>query len=258
MAKSLISAKEIVEHLRKRHPQPEWSFFHELRLGSGFSKKAQKRVDAWALNCYPSSKHLKIAYEIKVYRQDFLKEIKDPKKRQEALNLSNQFYFVAPKGVIRIDEVPLECGYIEIDENQRLKVVKEALWRFCKDPTWLFSSSLARRTAKNEGIDFANLSDEVINGLMATLYTIKNLNGTDQLLFGYLEAEKQKRTTAAYNQRTREQKARIRFYTKYRRQNPDISLTELKRLWEEKRLKSVNRTVNNVILNNVSNSTFLS
>ena len=147
-------------------------FFSELRLGTGYSKKAQKRVDAWALNCYPSSNHLKVAYEIKVYRSDFLNEMKNPKKRQEGLNLSNQFYFVAPTKIIKLPEVPVECGYIEITDKNKFKVIKEAPVRLCKDPTWLFTSSLARRTAKNEGVDFYHFSDEVINALMNTFYNL--------------------------------------------------------------------------------------
>jgi hypothetical protein len=209
-------------------------FFSELRLGTGYAKKAQKRVDAWALNCYPSSLHVKVAYEIKVYRSDFLNELKAPKKRDEAMSLSNQFYFVAPLGVIKLSEVPIECGYMEITEQNKIKVIKEAPFRMCKEPTWLFSSALARRTAKNEGVDFADFTDEVINGLMSALYNIKQLNGSEALLYGYIEKEKFRRANNAYAKKSSEQRARARFYAKCRKENCYIRLDEMQKLWKDK------------------------
>jgi hypothetical protein len=209
MAKAEITAKQVVELLRKKHPQPEWCFFDELRCGSGYSKAAQKRIDAWALNCYPSKKHLTISYEVKVYRSDFLNEMKDPKKRKQGLNLSNQFYFVAPTGVIKLEEVPDECGYIEVIAN-KLKIIKEAPLRTCKEPTWLFVSSIARRTAKNEGVDFLHFTDVVIGALINALRSIKPLNGSETLLHGYLEKEMLKRVNVTYNKlKAAKKKARL-------------------------------------------------
>ena len=52
--------------------------------------------------------------EIKVSRADFLAEIKrKPLKRRAGLRLSNESYFVAPKGIIEIDELPPEAGLLE-------------------------------------------------------------------------------------------------------------------------------------------------
>ena len=79
MSKSTITAKEIIELLRNKHPQPEWILFSECKTGTGFKKEGRSRIDGWCINTFPSSKHLKIAYEIKVSRQDFLSEIKNKK-----------------------------------------------------------------------------------------------------------------------------------------------------------------------------------
>lgn len=191
MAKSSITAKEVIELLRKRHPQPEWVFFDELRCGSGYAKASQKRIDAWALNCYPSKNHIKIAYEVKVYRSDFLNEMKTPKKRKSAMNLANQFYYIAPVGVIKLEEIPNDCGYIEIDDKQKLKVIKEAPIKEVKDPGWVFVSSLARRTAKSEGVDFGGISPEILRKLITVLRSSgsKALNGTETLLLEFLLKE---------------------------------------------------------------------
>ena len=136
--KSVITSKQIIELLRKKHQHP-WCFFDECKTGTAFKKISRTRIDAWTINTYPSSKHHKIAYEIKVNRQDFLNELKTPNKRKESLKLSNQFYFICSIGVVKLlEEIPEECGYIEVNEALQMKVIKEAPFRICKDPTWLF------------------------------------------------------------------------------------------------------------------------
>ena len=48
-------------------------------------------------------------YEIKVSRGDFLQD----KKWKDYLQFCNYFYFLAPKGIIKPDELPKEIGLIE-------------------------------------------------------------------------------------------------------------------------------------------------
>ena len=112
--KKPITAADIIEMLKKKYSanRDEWVFFSEMRCGTGYKKDAERRIDFWALNCWKG--HQRIAYEIKVSRQDFLKELKDPKKRRMALLFSNEFYFIAPKGLIKVEELPPECGLIEV------------------------------------------------------------------------------------------------------------------------------------------------
>jgi len=118
--------------------------------------------------------------------------------------LSNQFYFVAPPGVIKIEEIPSDCGYIEITTTNRTKVIKEAPLRDCKEPTWLFSSSLARRTARHEGVDFTQFSPEALHGIMDVLRNLAARNGSEALLFGYIEKEVFRRASIDYTKKRRE------------------------------------------------------
>jgi len=165
--------------------------------------------------------------------------MKDPKKRKQGLLLSNQFYFVAPAGVIKLEEVPNECGYIEITDKHKIKIIKEAPMRVCKDPTWLFVSSLARRTSKNEGVNLASLPSQTITAIMEILHRGQksNMNGTETLMFGYLEKEIIKRATSEHNKKTSEQRARTKFYAKTRRENKGVSLEEIQKMWQEKLAK---------------------
>jgi len=140
-----FTAGEIVEILRSRHTAPEWVFFDELRYGTGFGKDSEQRIDAWAMHTWPSKGYLKIAFEIKVYRSDFLKELADPYKRKPALNVSNRFYFVGPRGLMTKYEMPEECGLMEISPDGTVKIAKEAPDRKAEAPSWRFLASLARR-----------------------------------------------------------------------------------------------------------------
>jgi hypothetical protein len=145
-----MEANEIIALLSARYPPPKWVFFSELRFGTGYGKLAEQRLDAWAMHCWPSKKFLKIAFEVKVTHRDFLRELKRPKKRAAAMSVSNQFYFVAPNGIIRKREVPSGCGLMLVYEDKGLIVVKEAPFRDTDNPTWMFVASLGRRIMRKE------------------------------------------------------------------------------------------------------------
>jgi hypothetical protein len=164
-----LTAKEVVSALRAHHPSPEWAVFTELRAGTGYGKRSEQRIDLWAIDCYPSKQCRRLAYEVKVSRQDFLNELKDPLKRRGALLLSNEFWFVGPEGFAKPEEIPIECGLLVIrrkvsDErgswSQGWRPIRKSKYE-CKSvidapvresilPTWRFVASLARRIAREE------------------------------------------------------------------------------------------------------------
>lgn len=119
----------------KEFRSTEFVAFPELRLGPGFSAGCDQRIDYWVMHCYSGLQ--RTAYEIKVSRADFLKEMKQPIKRRQALLMSNEFWFIAPRGLIKIEEVPIECGLQEVwwTNNQNLidhAKEKQAHWEVYK------------------------------------------------------------------------------------------------------------------------------
>jgi hypothetical protein len=93
-------------------------------------------MDAWVMNrswahpCYT-------VYEIKVSRSDFLND----KKWRGYLSYGNEFYFVAPKGLIDPSELPPEAGLLELlggPQGRRLVRRKKAPWRDIEPPEQLF------------------------------------------------------------------------------------------------------------------------
>jgi hypothetical protein len=103
---------EIVE--RAIHPSAaEWLFLRELRVGTGRQNGGAQRLDAFALNTLPHMAMKRVCYEVKTSRGDFLSELKRPLKRRIGMRYSNEFYFVTPADLVRIAEIPPECGLIE-------------------------------------------------------------------------------------------------------------------------------------------------
>ncbi|EGW36480.1 hypothetical protein [Desulfosporosinus sp. OT] len=150
-----MSAKTILKALRERHQEREWAFFRELRVGTGYRNvekglNPEQRLDAWAINLYPSKNFLRIAYEIKVSRGDFLREINNPQKREQALQLSNQFYFAAPVGLIKPEEIPEEVGLIEVFDEWQSMIKVSAPVREGGELPWQFLASIARRVQREE------------------------------------------------------------------------------------------------------------
>lgn len=129
----------------------DWIHFDELRIGTGYGKDAEQRIDFWAMHTLPSERLRRVAFEVKVSRSDFLAELKQPRKRAVALLWSNEFYFVAPSGLISESELPPEAGLVEYrqdDLGARLHWRVMAPWRDTPPASWRFVASMLRRAIK--------------------------------------------------------------------------------------------------------------
>lgn len=113
------------------------------------------RIDAWAMHLEQDLTH---AFEIKVDVADFKRELADPEKRRPAMLLANQFYFVAPKGLISADDIPEECGLLEVEQVRKRNstfadyrivtpAAKRAPWREIEDLPRHFIASIALRAS---------------------------------------------------------------------------------------------------------------
>jgi hypothetical protein len=168
----LVDAVAVLKHGEAQR----WGCFPELRVGTGYGKHAEGRVDLWAVALWPSDKYMRYAYEMKVSRSDFVRDIKDPMKQRAALTHSNYFYFVVPcdfreKGarescIIKPEDLPLYAGLIQVRERGKgegsklwgrnsevqrkyeMRVAHPAPYRFGEPPTPGFLATLARRVVR--------------------------------------------------------------------------------------------------------------
>ena len=86
--------------IQRRHTsygKPAGILIFELATGTGYAAGEPNRLDAFFMAETISKGLLRVAYEIKTSRSDFLREIREPRKRRAALRVSNQFYFVTPQ-----------------------------------------------------------------------------------------------------------------------------------------------------------------
>lgn len=142
-------------HRNYAHSNDAWAFFDELRLGTGFRRDSAQSVDAFAISLWPSKGWASYAYEIKVSRADFRKELREPLKRRAALRYSNMFWFVTQEGLVKPEEVPIECGLMEVrtmvpEPFWHAHVIVPAPWRDVPPPTWNLFASVARRVHRLE------------------------------------------------------------------------------------------------------------
>lgn len=158
-----MTAAEVLAVLKKTYTStmtPErYAIFDEQKIGTGFGRTAAQAMDAWVIFLWPSDRNLRMAFEIKVSRSDFKAEIKNPAKRRPALQVSNEFWFLAPAGLIKPEEIPLDCGLMEVREyggpgpNAKELILDPVVSAPTLDtcpPSWNFVAALARRITRLE------------------------------------------------------------------------------------------------------------
>lgn len=131
--------------------------FPELRLGSGYSDIAQRRIDLFMISAEKGN--YTTAFEIKVSRQDFLKDMKNNLKQRGARLYSSNFFYVAPKGMINSEEIPVWAGLMEYDfEDKSFRTVIPAPLHSRNMPSWSLICSLVRRV--NESLYTKKLEEQ--------------------------------------------------------------------------------------------------
>lgn len=139
--------------IARRHggEDKRWALFFELRNGTGFAR-GDRYLDALAMDTWPSGGLLRIAYEIKISRGDFLRELAQPEKRAWGVEISNQFWFVCAPDVAKIEEIPEGCGLLVATKGgDKLRAVKQAQHRECRDLDMLEVAAILR-AADNSGV----------------------------------------------------------------------------------------------------------
>lgn len=153
-----MQSTDIINRLFHQYATDKFQCFSELRLGSGYGFH-ERRIDFLVIDCAPSRGNKIIAYEVKISRSDFRQDVANEKKQRGAKLYSNEFYFIAPKGVIPQDEVPDWAGLQEIHEvaaGERtylsISTVIKAPYREKWRPSWPLMVSIARNAYK-QGAD---------------------------------------------------------------------------------------------------------
>ena len=145
---------EVMEALRRHCRQQGALYFEELRAGAGWGTDSQRRIDAWSIQTAPSKGNVRTAYEVKVSRSDFQSDMRKPQKQRPARLSSNRFYYVAPEGLIKPEELPIWAGLMEAKEwngMHHVSVEIDSPFFDTEPPSWRFVVSLVRHAARHSG-----------------------------------------------------------------------------------------------------------
>lgn len=112
---------------------------HAFDTGEWVAWPEAFRIDVFAMRFWESGiGPVRVAYEIKVSRADFLSEVRNPEKRRLAMEISNEFFFATPKGLLNPKEIPSGCGLIElVGEQMRIKLRGPS-----RQPRWFTESEV--------------------------------------------------------------------------------------------------------------------
>jgi hypothetical protein len=108
---------DLLRLTRAAYPWPKWALMTEIPSQPGFY--APRRIDAMAMGMWQSDLHKLIAFEFKVSRGDWLRELRQPEKCREALKLADAFFLVCPPGVAKREEIPAGWGWLEVEGGGR-------------------------------------------------------------------------------------------------------------------------------------------
>jgi len=147
-----IKTHELEQFMKSRFQcDDRWHFFTELRLGTGYSN--EQRADGFLMELWPSKGFVRTAFEYKVSRQDFLKEIKNPQKRQSIKSYSDHFVIITANDIVKDkSEIPSDCGWFVFDGKELKTMVRPPKLPPTPFADWPFICSLVRSAFKNGGI----------------------------------------------------------------------------------------------------------
>jgi len=137
-----VTETEMRELIAKRYPGPEYVVLPGVRSATGAG--AARTADAIAMSPWPSRGLAIHGFEIKVSRNDMLRELANPEKAEAVAEYCNYWWIVAsdPR-VVQPEEVPALWG-LYVKDGSALRLVKDAAQRPPRAPTTEFLASILR------------------------------------------------------------------------------------------------------------------
>lgn len=117
-----MKTAEVKALMRARFCSPEWAIFFEVGDGTGAGNR--RWADAVAMNMYPS-RGLEIhGFEVKVSREDWLRELKNPEKSAPVQQYCDRWWIVCPRALIKPGELPPTWGHYDVTPSGLRQVVQ--------------------------------------------------------------------------------------------------------------------------------------
>lgn len=114
---------DLLARLRARERDGE-IFLLEVGDGAGFRNRGWS--DAISMQTWPSKKLVIRGYEIKASRSDWLRELDQPEKNLTWQLQCHEWYVVAPKDVVLLEELPPSWGLLVPRGEDQLRIASRA------------------------------------------------------------------------------------------------------------------------------------
>lgn len=105
-----MTSEELVGLIRKRYEGNAHVVLEQVPDGTGMFQA--RWIDAAVFSLWPSKGLTRSAFEVKASRSDFIAELQNHLKHRWVQESFHEFWFVAPKDVIQIDELPKGAGWM--------------------------------------------------------------------------------------------------------------------------------------------------
>ena len=146
------TSAELIQLLRKKYRVEDITngnnpaiLLEQVANGTGFS--ADRHIDAAVFEMWPSKGLTRRAFEVKISRNDFLRELSQPEKYKWCLQYFHEFWYVAPKGAIEIEELPQGAGWI-YPAGDRLNTARAASYNRAPELNDVLLASFLRSAHK--------------------------------------------------------------------------------------------------------------
>lgn len=103
--------------VRAEHPRNGTGFYgYTDEYGDGGSIAPLRTADFLAIDMWESAGHRMIGHEVKISRSDWRRELADPSKAEAWAQFCDEWYVVAPVGIIDRNDLPAGWGLITVNE----------------------------------------------------------------------------------------------------------------------------------------------
>jgi len=139
--------RELGSAIERRYAEPEWFTLPHVGMDG-------RLIDYIAFGLWRSRGNLILGFEIKASRSDWLRELKNPSKAELTTLACDEWWIVAPRGTVMLDELPRGWGLLE-KRGRGLRCVAKAQTRqadFCRQmvASFIRRSRLPDSRAVNE------------------------------------------------------------------------------------------------------------
>jgi len=156
--------KDVVHALKNRYDGGGAYAFME-QVGNATGRDCNRHADAIVVGLWKSRGFSITGFEVKVSRQDWLKELKNPAKADPIAQYCNQWYLVVgDKDIVQFGEIPMNWGLMVPHTKNSLKIVKPAVINEKPKPVDLPFMCAVLRRATEQLTESAKLRSEYSRG----------------------------------------------------------------------------------------------